>query len=145
MARANVKKSEVAEADVAASPETPSQSIIRSAATSVTKVDRQGRSITVRKLSPLNKMRLHEIMGASASAVAAYVQAAFMAASVSHIDGDPVPFPTTKLQLEALVSRLDEDGLTATTEALVELMGITLDDDGNVMREGEIIAAAKNS
>ena len=99
----------------------------------------------VRKLTPMMKIRLHELVGPSTSKVDAYMHAAFIAAGVCEIDGDRVPFPTTKLQLEALIERLDEDGLNAAGDASAKLLGITVDEDGNVFRHGEMIAAAKNS
>ncbi|HML27628.1 MAG TPA: hypothetical protein PKE16_02085 [Hyphomicrobium sp.] len=126
-----------------ATVETPSQQIVRAANGTATKVDARGRHITVRKLSSLQKIKLHEMVGPDASKVSYYMEAAFYAASVVKIDSENIVRPVTKLQLEALIDRLDEDGLAASVGALAELLNVRVDSDGNVTRDGEIISTAK--
>ncbi|MDE2197918.1 MAG: hypothetical protein KGJ41_02760 [Rhodospirillales bacterium] len=48
----------------------------------------------------------------------AWLGLAVLACSVSAIDGVPVPFPGNETQIEALVDRLDEEGLSAIAAAL---------------------------
>ncbi len=129
---------------VAKAEDTPSDIIVKAASASGQKVDKRGRLIAVRKLGPLQKLRLHEMVGANASGIDAYMQAAILAASVIKIGDDAVPFPSSKMQLEALVERLDEDGLSAVQDALVDMLGLKLDAAGNIVdASGEIVHAAK--
>ena len=66
-------------------------------------------------------MRLFRAMGsvhAENRMAAAYASAA---AAVTELDGMPVVFPISELQLDALVGRLDEDGLEAVVNGLAAL------------------------
>lgn len=147
MAKISVRRSSGAADEVPtgsdAIVETPSQQIVKAANGTATKIDARGRHITVRKLSSLQKIKLHEMVGPDASKVSYYMEAAFYAASVVKIDSEPIARPATKLQLEALIDRLDEDGLAASVGALAELLNVKVDGDGNVTRDGEIISTAK--
>lgn len=102
-------------------PDTPSQAIVRAAAAVTTVPDPSGRQIGVRRILPLDRMRLFEVVGPDNSKNEAYLGYASLAFHVSSIDGDPVPRPATKAQLEALVQRLGDDGLTAVGEAVAAL------------------------
>ena len=94
-------------------PETPSQQIVRAAAQPVTVTDKLGRVIGIRKLNALDRMRLFEIVGSDNSKNDQYLGHASLAYAVVSIDGDPIPAPSNKRHLEALVQRLDDDGLAA--------------------------------
>ena len=80
--------------------------------------DARGRKIALRKLNALDRMRLSELVGGENAKNEAYMTYATLAYHVASIDGDAVPKPATKAQLEALVQRLDEDGLAAAVKAL---------------------------
>jgi hypothetical protein len=95
--------------------ETPSQAVV--AAKSVTVKDAGGRSIEVRKLKILDRMRVIELVGAANAANEQYLGFAVLAYSVSSIDGNPVGRPATKLALEAIVQQLDDDGFAAVSKA----------------------------
>lgn len=103
---------------------TPSEQIVKEAAKAVTAKDSRGREITLRKPGPLAKLRFFEAMGESSSnALWASVISPLM--FVGAIDGDAVPTPTSKREIEALYQRLDEEGMEAITAALPGNFGIT--------------------
>lgn len=45
----------------------------------------------------------------------------FLAAAVCEIDQSPIPFPRSRGELDAILDRLDNEGLAAATKALVRL------------------------
>jgi hypothetical protein len=84
-------------------------------------VDSRGRTIKVKRLSALDRIRLFKAMGAVHAEnrmAAAYASAA---AACTDIDGLPVPYPTSDIQLDAIVGRLDEEGLEAVVNGLAAL------------------------
>ncbi len=98
-----------------------------------TAVDSRGRAIKVRKLSALDRVRLFRALGATDSENKILQTYAATAAAVTELDGAPVPFPSTSLQLDALIGRLDETGLEAAVRALI---AVSIDQD-------EVAAEAK--
>lgn len=111
--------------------ETPAQVV--SAKEYESAMDSKGRLITVKRLDALNFYRLTKIMGA-ASSNAATMDMAILASSVIKIDGAPVTPPSTEREIEALIKRLDFEGIAAAGEALGKL----------VAKDGEAIEVAKN-
>lgn len=84
-------------------------------------VDTRGRRIGVKKIKLVNAHRLARVVGGeTASNNVAYLQV-LSVASVVEIDGEMIPQPGTNLQVEALMTRLDFDGLTAAMKALERL------------------------
>src|ERR1700752_2432042 len=79
-------------------------------------VDEIGRTIGVRKLHFLDFHRVTLAMGEHSGNQAALAQAAATASVVS-IDGDLVSMPTSHLQIEALMQRLDMHGIAAASRA----------------------------
>lgn len=149
MAKLKVNKAGggAAAADAAPSVEvvTPSEQITHAAAASVTVTSEEGRVITVAKVGPLKRMRLFEIIGPDAARNERYVGMAALAIAVTHIDGERVPPPNTKREVEALVDRLGDDGLNAAGEGMAKLFGVERDADGNIIdAEGKVLVAAKN-
>ena len=61
---------------------------------------------------------MFEVVGADNSRNDAYLGYASLAFHVTSVDGDPVTRPANRLQLEALVQRLGDDGLEAVGKAL---------------------------
>lgn len=100
--------------------ETPSQSIVRAANQPATITDAQGRKIGLKKLNPLDRLRLFEVIGPENSKNEQYVGYAALAFLVSSLDGEPVARPANKIQLEALVQRLDDDGMDAIAAHLAD-------------------------
>ncbi len=93
--------------------ETPSQSIVRAANQPATITDAKNRAIVLKKLTPLDRLKLFEVIGPDNSKNEAYVGYAALAFLVASIDGEAVARPANKIQLEALVQRLDDDGMDA--------------------------------
>jgi hypothetical protein len=85
--------------------------------------DARGRQLEVRKLKPLDRLRLVEMIGADNALNQPYLGYATLAASVVAIDGKPVRHLSSKLALEAVVQQLDDDGLNAVGEAFKKLYG----------------------
>jgi hypothetical protein len=83
--------------------------------------DKRGRTIKVRRLGAIDLMRLFKVAGAEHSENRQYMFFAQLAVAVEELNGDHVPFPMTPAQLDAIVGRLDMDGLDAVGDALTEL------------------------
>src|SRR5277367_752322 len=98
--------------------ESPSEAVIKAANATVTVKDERGRDITVRKLKTLDRMRLLELVGADNAMNDRYLGYATLAYCVSSIDGDPIPTINSKVALEAVVQRLDDDGINAVASAV---------------------------
>ena len=101
--------------------ETPSEAVVKAANEIITVADARGRQIGVRKIGALDRMRLFECAGAENSKNEPYMGYAALAYSVASIDGEPVAKPTKLMHLEALVQRLDDDGLNAVAQHFASL------------------------
>ena len=108
---------------------TPSQEIIKAANATILVTDAGGRKIEVRKLKTLDRMRLFELVGAENSMNDRYLGYATLAFSVVSIDGEPLPCPDSKLSLEAIVQRLDDDGFAAVAKSFADRVTKTPDAD----------------
>jgi hypothetical protein len=94
--------------------------------------DRRGRQIALRKLGVVEQLRLFKCLGADLAENKAYFGLARLAAMVSAIDDVPVPFPANEQGLEAILDRLDEDGVEAVGLAAAEMVRTdVLADAGN--------------
>jgi hypothetical protein len=80
--------------------------------------DRLGRALSLRKLTVLDRLRLFKAAGPVLAENHPWFGMAILAASVSDIDGIPIPVPTSEAQIEAAVSRLGEEGLAAVADYL---------------------------
>lgn len=109
--------------------ETPSQAIIAAASNTATVTDARGRVLTVKKISPLDRMRLFKVAGPELSANAQWMGMAALASSVVSVDGDLVVKVGRISEIEALVSLLDDDGLEAVGKAYVEMFGVVVEDE----------------
>ena len=87
---------------------------------SVTVTDARNRSIEVRRIKTLDRMRILELIGSDNSANSHYLSFATLAYSVVSIDGMPVPTVRSKLALEAVVQQLDDDGFAAVADAFAK-------------------------
>lgn len=97
-------------------------------------VDSRGRTIKIKKLSALDRMRLFKAVGAEDSENRLFMSYANAAAAVTELEGMSVSPVANQIQLSALVARLDEDGLEAVVNGLVAL---------NPERD-DVVTAAKN-
>lgn len=82
--------------------------------------DSRRRMLTVKRLNAIEKMRLARAL-AENSGNDSYANFAVVAASVRELDGEFIPFPMNTIQLEALVARLDDQGMEAALVALVSV------------------------
>lgn len=102
--------------------DTPSRQIVAAAHERLTVTDTAGRTIEFRRPNALDRLRLFKAVGASLAENDRYLGLAMLAACVTAIDGVPVPPATTENQIELLVQRLDDAGLTAVGNALEPLV-----------------------
>lgn len=79
--------------------------------------DAEGRRFVLRSLTALDKLRLFEAAGAELSRNDRWLGMAALAASVTEIDGVPVPLPASKAAIEAIVRKLGDAGLAAVAAA----------------------------
>ncbi|AOY93831.1 hypothetical protein BKK79_20000 [Cupriavidus sp. USMAA2-4] len=99
----------------------PSEEVVARAAAEVTITDAKGRQITLRKPGILAQFRLVEAMGAEAAANETYRMMCLPLLYVAAVDGEPVLQPTSKLELEALIQRLDEAGMVAVQQGIAQV------------------------
>lgn len=97
--------------------QTPSEQLIAKASQEVEVVDAKGRKILLRKPGVLAQFRLVEALGDSAKNQT-YVAMVLPLIFVASIDGVFVPPLEKKAHVEALISRLDDDGISAVMEAV---------------------------
>jgi hypothetical protein len=79
-----------------------------------------GRQIIVRRMGPMDRMRMCSIIGAENSKNEIYLSMAVPAYCAAQIDGDNVPRPQTVLALEAVAERLGDAALLQITLAIAE-------------------------
>lgn len=99
--------------------EPASQQVTKSLTVTVT--DARDRQIEVRKLKPIEQLWMLELIGGENANNGPYLGYATFAYSVSKIDGQDIPRIRSKMALEAMVQRLDEEGLKACGEAFKQL------------------------
>jgi hypothetical protein len=95
----------------------PSQQVVAKAMQTVIVSDSAGRKLTLRKPGVLSQYRLIEVIGESNER---YINMVLPIIFLAEIDGDPVGIPTKKSEVEALLQRLDDHGIKALTDGLVE-------------------------
>lgn len=92
---------------------TTSAQIIAAANATFEEKDRRGRVLTMKKPALLSQFRLTEAMGPETAENGAYRAMCLPLMWLTAIDGEAVNLPTTKLEIEAMIQRLDEDGFVA--------------------------------
>lgn len=98
----------------------PSGRLMADAEAAPVAVDGEGRSIVLRRLTALDKLRLFEAAGAELARNDRWLGMAALAASVTEIDGVPYPAPASKAAIEAMIRRLGDGGVAAVAAALAE-------------------------
>lgn len=73
-------------------------------------------SITLKKPGILSQYRIVEVVGGESSSNQTYMGMVLPLLWITAIDGVPLPAPSTKRELEALITRLGEDGTSAVME-----------------------------
>jgi hypothetical protein len=82
--------------------------------------DARGRKIGIRKLSPLDRVRLFEGLGPKLAENMMYLSYALTCASVTSIDSLERHFPHSKEQVEQTLGLLDQDGFDAANKGYKE-------------------------
>lgn len=112
----------------AVAPASPSGELIRQATLEETITDAKGRRILMRKPGVLAQFHLVEAVGPEAAANQTYMQMINPLIYVGKINDEVVPVPATKLQVEGLISRLDDEGLSAVMGwYMANVIGPTMD------------------
>ena len=101
---------------------TPTEQLVKASTAEFTLSDSKGRSIVLKKPGVLAQYRLIEILGDSAKNEV-YMGMVLPLIYVSAIDGAQVMQPSTKREIEALISRLDEEGIAAVMNGVQEHFG----------------------
>ncbi|MDE2354944.1 MAG: hypothetical protein KGL17_07975 [Betaproteobacteria bacterium] len=100
----------------------PSEEVVAKAAAEVSVTDDRGRTIKLRRPGVIAQFRLVEILGDTAKNEV-YMSMVLPVIFVTAIDDDPVSQPARKSEVEALIQRLDEDGLAAVGAGVLEHFG----------------------
>lgn len=108
----------MAEATITASSvaETPTQAPAVAPAPLSTK-DKNGRAITLRKLSVLQSMQLLKLLGGNNDA---YYQWCMNVARVADIGGEGIAIPQSEMQIEATAQKLGDEGVAALMRILIQ-------------------------
>jgi hypothetical protein len=102
------------------SPAAPAPVIAAPSKFTATARDSLGRTVTVRKLLPIHKLRLFAIAGELAQNEA-WMSLAAIAFAVTAIDSDPMTV-NSRREIEFTLERLGEEGLEAAGLAYITLM-----------------------
>jgi hypothetical protein len=100
----------------------PSEELIAQATSEVSIVDTKGRTIKIKKPGVLAQYRLVEILGDSASNQI-YMNMVLPLIYVTQIDDDVLPALGSKREVESLIQRLDEDGISSVIQAVQDNFG----------------------
>jgi len=97
---------------------TPSASMVAAATATENVIDGNGRRLTIRRLTALDRLRLFKAAGALLAQNQPWLGMALIACSVAAIDDVPVPSPSNELQIEAMIGRLGDAGVAAVAQVL---------------------------
>ncbi len=104
-------------------PESASSVLIKEAAKEITLApDSRGRVFGIRKPGILAQFRIVDIMGDTAKNEV-YMGMLMPIIFCTSIDGEQVPFPNSRREVEALIERVGEDGLATLAAGLQEHFG----------------------
>ena len=102
--------------------QTPTQEAVAAAQKTVTVKDDRGRAIVLRKPQVLAQYRLVLALEERAKNEV-YMGMVLPLIFVGSIDGDPVSPPLRQSDVDALIQRLDEDGINAVMQGVQEHFG----------------------
>ncbi len=80
--------------------------------------DANGRNLTIRRQTTLDRLRLFKAVGPALAANDRYLGLAGLAFAVLAIDGVPLPQPANEQQVEAAIDRIGDVGMHAIGQAL---------------------------
>ena len=98
----------------------PSQEIVDESQRVVEITTATGRKISIRKPGMLSQFRLIEMVGGDTAQNQVYMAMALPLFWVTELDGEQVLPPKTKRELEALIQRVEEDGISAIVDGISE-------------------------
>lgn len=101
----------------------PSAVVVKAANVEVVIADAKGRKITLKKPGVLAQFKMIEMLGGAAAANQVFVNMVLPVTFVVAIDGESVSRCTTRNELDALIQRLDEDGIEAVMKGVPEHFG----------------------
>lgn len=107
---------------------TPSEELVEEASTVVDVTDVNGRKLTLKRPNVLAQYRLIEVVGPETAQNSVYMSMAMPVFWVQAINGEKIAQPRSKPALEALISRLDDEGLQAVIDHMVEI-GAPVDEE----------------
>lgn len=100
----------------------PSEELIAQATAEVVVVDAKSRRITLKKPGVLAQYRLVEILGDTASNQT-YMNMVLPLIYVTKIDEEDLQALSSKRQIDALIQRLDEDGINCVMQGVMDNFG----------------------
>ncbi|KVQ85573.1 hypothetical protein WK07_04585 [Burkholderia multivorans] len=118
MTKATLKEASIHQPGASSVAETPSQAVMRQTGQEITITDARGRTIALRKPGVLAQYAIIEAVGGESAKNEVYMGMVLPLIYVASIDGEAVSTPNTKLEVKALIKRLDEDGIEAVIEAV---------------------------
>lgn len=102
---------------------TPTEQVIKQAGAETTITDAKGRVIVLRKPGVLAQFKIVEAAG-TAAANQVWMGMVMPLIYVASVDGEAVYCPTTRREIDALIQRLDEDGIIAVMQEVQALFGV---------------------
>ena len=105
---------------------TPTQEVLDDANRVYPVTDARGRVIGIRKITMNIRRRVFKALSADAAQKPQYLGLAMVAACVTEIDGEPVTLPTNELQFDALIDRLDDDGVHLLGDQVLDVGDLLL-------------------
>lgn len=105
--------------------ETPTDHILTVGRREAEVTDARGRKIKLVRPSALAQYDLALAVGVDAADNTTFMRMAMPLLYVAAIDGDPVFFPATMLQVRSLIGLLDHEGLEAVMNGVMETFGQT--------------------
>jgi hypothetical protein len=92
---------------------TPTQTFVAAAQHSWDVTDALGRTLTIHRLTALDRLRLFKAVPPQMAYNERYLGEACLTFAVSAVDGVPIPQPTNEAQIEAIIARLGNEGIDA--------------------------------
>ena len=116
---------------------TPSEQIIQEANHIYRVTDVKGRQIGFKSMDMNRRRRTFKAISAEMQGKPQYMGMVMIAASVVEIDGEEIPLPTTELQFDALIDRLDDAGFAAVGAGIQKHLRIGMNVEGVKTEAGE--------
>lgn len=107
---------------------TPTQAVVAEANRVAYVTDKLGRRIGITRVSASLRRKVLRVMNGEDGDKPQLFIMALAAACVVEIDGVRVPFPTSEAALDALIDRLEQEGLAAVTQGWADHFPLPRDD-----------------